>query len=106
VSHGLCIYETLSALVKLDSDGQDQGKRFAGLANTAWFRATVAIKDEGINPPPSVVNEDTPLTVRVTHLNEKGHLEGIVRQGGGIGSAAHDPSQREIREYFGGKLKE
>lgn len=62
-----------------------------------------------------------PLTVKVTHVNQHSHIDGIVsawnitfldqwadstkqkRQKGGIGSAAFDPKQGDIRAFFGGK---
>ncbi|KIJ54823.1 hypothetical protein M422DRAFT_24719 [Sphaerobolus stellatus SS14] len=103
VSHGLCIYETMRALVKLDADGYgDQAHTFKGLANTGWFRATLAVKDEDKNPRPASINKDTPLTVRVTHLNQKDHLHDVIRHEGGI--EAHDSKQKEAKEFFAGKI--
>lgn len=66
------------------------------------------------------VNGPPPLTVRVTQVNRHEHIDSIVRhvcspvrvdidfgflqkrQRGGIGSAAHDPNQKDIRAFFGG----
>lgn len=43
------------------------------------------------------------LIVRVTHSNQHAHLSNVVRQKGGIGSAAHDPNQTKIDSYFKGE---
>jgi len=95
VSHGLCISELVSALVRLDHF-KVNGSDWTGLLNTAWTRVTldaVAKGDTGTS---------IPLKVRVTHVNEHSHLLNIKRQGGGIGSSAHDPAQQDIRAFFGG----
>ena len=42
-SHGLCISELVSALVKLDPEA-DTGVDYRGLLNTAWTRAVVSLK--------------------------------------------------------------
>ncbi|KAF8510068.1 phosphoglycerate mutase [Hysterangium stoloniferum] len=104
VSHGLCISELVATLVRMDADGFGQGRHYGGLANTAWTRATIAIKANFflLSPPPSPAEPDMPLVVRVTHLNQHGHLDGVTRQKGGIGSSAYDPSQKDIRDFFGG----
>ena len=63
------------------------------------------------------------MNVRLTHVNQGTHLDGVVspgallypsvghavfsgqkRQHGGIGSSAHDPAQSDIRAFFGGKV--
>ncbi|KAF8583352.1 phosphoglycerate mutase [Ramaria rubella] len=102
VSHGLCISELVSALVKRDADGYGHGGDYRGLVNTAWSRVTVALKDEGVILTPASIDKATPLVVRVTHVNQHDHLAGIKRQKGGIGSTAYDPKQKDIREFFGG----
>lgn len=69
--------------------------------------------------------ERSPLIMRVTDVNRHSHTDNIVgsphynvctasliqtrttqiRQKGGIGSAAHDPKQKDIRAFFGGSTE-
>ena len=42
------------------------------------------------------------LRVNVLTMNVSTHLDGIKRQKGGIGSAAHDDKQKDIRSFFAG----
>lgn len=137
VSHGLCISELVSALVKRDASGSSaRGRDFRGLLNTAWTRVTVDVQVSwkrdvvvcvtGINRCPQDTDatfsetNPPPLTVRVTHFNQHDHLKQVVssiinilqisldskdpqeRQKGGVGSSAFDPSQSDIRAFFGG----
>ncbi|KAI9443114.1 histidine phosphatase superfamily [Lactarius indigo] len=95
VSHGLCISELVSELLKRSAK-QGKDTDFRGLWNTAWTRVVVDIEgaQEG---QPIDVDKGLPLLVtRVTDYN-------IKRQQGGIGSAAYDPRQEDIRAFFEGK---
>jgi len=42
------------------------------------------------------------LVARIVAVNRHSHLEGIVRQKGGIGSMAYDENQQAITDFFGG----
>lgn len=54
--------------------------------------------------PPAV---STPtLRHKIVAFNKVEHLEGLERQGGGIGSAAHDAKQRTLEAFFGGGVVE
>ncbi|EJC97827.1 phosphoglycerate mutase-like protein, partial [Fomitiporia mediterranea MF3/22] len=105
VSHGLCISELIAVLVRKDRNAQAgaHGGKWTGLMNTAWSRLTIDIAGwkEGetlaVNP-----TDPLPLHIKVTHTNEHSHLDRVKRQHGGIGSSAYDPSQKDIRAYFGG----
>ncbi|KLO15967.1 phosphoglycerate mutase-like protein [Schizopora paradoxa] len=113
VSHGLCISELVSALVRLDHF-KTSNSDWTGLLNTAWTRVT--LDTAASSSPLKILSRITqiykqakgdsgsniPLKVRVTHVNEHSHLQNIKRQGGGIGSSAHDPAQKDIRAFFGG----
>lgn len=122
VSHGLCISELLANLVGRTGESVRSGK-FAGLDNTAWTRVQVGLKDEGGDGTGKTsekqVSTDNrielvttlndrqdpstiPLSVKVITVNAKKHLNNVKRQGGGIGSAAHDADQKDIRAFFGG----
>ena len=53
VSHGLCISELVAALVSLDYERRSKGqevpdRQYAGLANTAWTRATIDLAVRGL----------------------------------------------------------
>jgi len=97
VSHGLCIGEMISELLKMNSNQAVETKYF-GLENTAWTRVVINIEESQ-----SIDVDQHPLMVmHVTDVNRHSHLDTIIRQRGGIGSAAFDPEQRDIREFFGG----
>ncbi|KAH9947560.1 phosphoglycerate mutase-like protein [Amylocystis lapponica] len=103
VSHGLCISELVCALVMKDVSGRHPGDRYRGLLNTAWTRVAVGVKDTRGGEPLELPSDHLPpLEVRVTEFNRHEHLNSVARQKGGIGSAAHDPSQQDIRAFFGG----
>ncbi|KAF9568643.1 phosphoglycerate mutase-like protein [Agrocybe pediades] len=97
-SHGLCIGELVSALIRLDPEA-DRNRTYTGLFNTAWTRATVQIRDgQGPNDP----NNPPALKVTVTHINNKDHLKSLNEEphidAGGASA--------EARAFFGGeKLK-
>jgi len=57
-------------------------------------------------PPPAKGSRNggplDPLVLKIVATNVTTHLDGLKRQQGGIGSAAHDAKQKDIRSYFGG----
>ncbi|KAL8283206.1 hypothetical protein RQP46_005984 [Phenoliferia psychrophenolica] len=54
-------------------------------------------------PPALHPNDQVPvIKTEVIALNQRDHLEGLVRQKGGIGSAKHDEHQKKLKEYFAG----
>jgi len=104
VSHGLCISQMISELLKLGAR-RDEAKDYRGLLNTAWTRVVIDI--EGKQEGQSVAMEKgLPLLVmRVTDVNRHSHTANIKRQAGGIGNVAYDPKQKDIRAFFGGKAE-
>ncbi|KAI1793390.1 phosphoglycerate mutase-like protein [Ganoderma leucocontextum] len=107
-SHGLCISELIPALLVKDESGHHTGDKYKGLYNTAWTRLTVQVQGAREGQPLDFSENDPPkLHIKVTDVNSREHLAGVVRQKGGIGSAAHDLKQQDIRAFFGGaKLEE
>jgi len=105
VSHGLCISEFLANLMGRTGESVRSGK-FAGLENTAWTRVQVGLKDESEDGAGETTERQDPstipLSVKVITVNAKKHLHNVKRQGGGIGSIAHDADQKDIRAFFGG----
>ncbi|KAH7922935.1 phosphoglycerate mutase-like protein [Leucogyrophana mollusca] len=102
VSHGLCISELVPALVKKGQNGMP-AESYEGLMNTAWTRVAVSVKGTTEGEPLQFADDAAPaLEVRVTDVNRHEHIDSIKRQKGGIGSAAHDPNQQDIRAFFGG----
>ncbi|KAF9030225.1 phosphoglycerate mutase [Hymenopellis radicata] len=104
VSHGLCIKETLAAL--LARGGQNEQMPYTGLRNTAWAR--VSVEFQGVKSGESIDFDGDnipPLKVRLSDFNSYEHLNTPVRQRGGIGSAAYDPQQKDIRAFFGGRSR-
>jgi len=103
VSHGLCVAQLVAELLKKDRFGAPEGD-YSGLLNTAWTRLSVDVKASKEGEPLDFPDGDLPpLTVKVTHVNQHSHINGIKRQKGGLGSAAYDPKQEDIRAFFGGK---
>jgi hypothetical protein len=47
-------------------------------------------------------SDHPPFAVRVTHINQHDHLQGIKRPSETAGATAHDPNQKDIRSFFGG----
>ncbi|KAF8814724.1 phosphoglycerate mutase [Phlegmacium glaucopus] len=73
-SHGVCIAELVSALLKLDPEAKCDGNYYE-LMNTAWMRVEIRVRDGHHGPidpahPP-------PLEVRVTHINQEDHLQSL-----------------------------
>ncbi|KAI0043447.1 phosphoglycerate mutase-like protein [Auriscalpium vulgare] len=105
VSHGLCISQLVAELLKKSAVPFPEGDH-RGLANTAWTRLTVDVKGSVKDKPLEFPDNDLPpLEVRVTDVDRHSHTDKIKRQKGGIGSAAYDPSQQDIRAFFGGKVE-
>lgn len=107
-SHGLCISELIPALLVKDESGHHPGDKYKGLHNTAWTRLAIQVKGAAEGQPLNFADNDLPtLHIKVTDVNSREHLVSVVRQKGGIGSAAHDLKQKDIRAFFGGgKLEE
>ncbi|KAJ2914815.1 hypothetical protein MD484_g5614, partial [Candolleomyces efflorescens] len=84
-SHGLCISELMSVLVKLDPRA-DQTASYRGLLNTAWTRVQLKRR-----------NSDAPLSleVTVTHVNHARHLANL-------DGFTKDEDESKIRAFFGG----
>ncbi|KAF8638462.1 hypothetical protein AX17_002196 [Amanita inopinata Kibby_2008] len=97
-SHGLCISELMSALVRLDPH-VEPGVSYRGLWNTAWSRAIIRMRDDYtgpfdiLNPPP--------LQVTVTHFNYMEHLNGLVPVKAAV-ETADAAEQAKARAFFGG----
>lgn len=72
ISHGNCISELVSALLRLDPQANLDGNYF-GLLNAAWTRAEIRVRD-GHHSPIDPANPP-PFQVRVTHVNQNEHLE-------------------------------
>ncbi|KAH9042225.1 histidine phosphatase superfamily [Lactarius pseudohatsudake] len=102
VSHGLCISELVSELLKRSAK-QGRDTDYRGLWNTAWTRVVVDIEGAQEGQPIDVGKEFPILVTRVTDVNRHSHIDNIKRQQGGIGSAAYDPKQGDIRAFFEGK---
>jgi len=101
VGHGLCISQLISQLLKMSAN-QDEERDYRGLLNTAWAR--VVIESEGAHEG-QAASMNRELIMHVTDVNRHSHTDNIKRQKGGIGSAAYDPKQKDIRAFFGGKAE-
>lgn len=128
VAHGIFLSELMFALKRSGDKGLRFVKSGSGFTNTGWARFEVSLDPAFLStlPPPTYpplhitdlhhvlsstgvlppqLHSDVPTPVlrsKVLALNQVEHLEGLVRQKGGIGSSAHDPKQRKIQEFFGG----
>lgn len=126
-AHGLFLSEMMFALQRCD-EPELKFVKSSTYTNTGWSRVEItlpsppaltpsplpttvphhvasghALASTGSLPPP--LDEGAPLPrmkIRVLATNQVEHLEGLVRQKGGIGSMAHDDRQRGIGEFFSG----
>ncbi|KIO33431.1 hypothetical protein M407DRAFT_241045 [Tulasnella calospora MUT 4182] len=75
------------------NEGVDDGEKLADAVESA-------------NPPTPEIEKREPrhkeIVVKVVSVNQYTHLDGVVRQKGGIGSMAHDDTQKAITDFFGG----
>ncbi|PVF98468.1 phosphoglycerate mutase-like protein [Serendipita vermifera] len=99
VSHGLAISELVAALLRQSPIPPASGKSYTGLVNTGWTQLQIDIESISSDQP----EERIVTRIFVKSVNNSPHLAIVRRQGGGIGSAAHDETQKSIRDYFGGK---
>ncbi|KAJ7069734.1 phosphoglycerate mutase-like protein [Mycena amicta] len=95
VSHGIFIKEAIRALAQYDSTLDLSTPNSSWLRNTGWARVVVQVKDDGVQ------EGATALQVQLTHFNDCAHLNTVKRQKGGIGRAAYDARQKDIRKFFG-----
>ena len=130
VAHGIFNAELLGAfLARRSPHVEPIHWKGGGMTNTGWTRIEVGYEDEGepeettreaaiadpsSNPdnnpsstepaaPALKRNDQAPhFRVKILCTNVSTHLDNVKRQGGGIGSAAYDASQKGIREFFGG----
>jgi len=94
-SHGLCIGQMVSALIRLDPEA-DQKKTYYGLKNTAWTRMDIRVRDGPVDPANPLA-----LQVRVTHHNHREHLNSLKDL-----PPVHeevDGARAEARAFFGGE---
>lgn len=61
-----------------------------------------SITTPGVLPPPLKEEHAATFHIRVVALNQTEHMEGLVRQKGGIGSSGHDAKQMKLESFFGG----
>ncbi|KAG8972621.1 hypothetical protein FRC05_009731 [Tulasnella sp. 425] len=75
------------------SHDEDEGEKLANAVESA-------------NPPTPEVEKREPrkkeIVAKVVAVNQYSHLDGVVREKGGIGSMAHDDTQKAITDFFGG----
>ncbi|KIM25784.1 hypothetical protein M408DRAFT_204117 [Serendipita vermifera MAFF 305830] len=117
VSHGLAISELAAALLRRSPPGAESSphtrnpRSLRGLPNTGWTQVCIDIQPVTPDPATSATVDDTeeaPLvqmkieSIYLQSVNNSPHLRHVKRQSGGIGSAAHDEKQRQLREFFGG----
>ncbi|RIA94992.1 histidine phosphatase superfamily [Glomus cerebriforme] len=92
VSHSIFINEFLNALLIHKTNLRHQQQwQFITLHNTSMF----TIKIHSFND-----HDREPLHMELIRNNYIEHLHGLVRQQGGIGSAAYDVKQRKISSFF------
>lgn len=81
-SHGLCIAEMMSALVKMDPHA-DHSVSYRGLLNTAWTRVEVRrrVGSSGIRSPRLLralqAGQAEALEVKISHVNHAKHLDNL-----------------------------
>jgi len=69
----------------------------------------VNVLAESAAPPPTKPTMERSLTpdlfVKMLAVNQAPHLDGLKRQGGGIGSSPYDEKQRSLHDFLGGKAQ-
>lgn len=96
---------TVGALQSRTPEGISQHWGYRSMSNTGWTRLELGLLGEipcDKTPIRFGPQNPHPLIVNVLCYDVIGHLHGLRRQGGGIGSSAHDAKQQSIRAYFGG----
>lgn len=128
VAHGIFLSELMFAIKRAGEGGE--GERFiksSGYTNTGWARVEIWAQEEVVEELEKMEEERGELTLdlperhealpksipstvpvptlrhKVVALNQVEHLEGLVRQKGGIGSAGHDPRQTVSSRAKGAK---
>ncbi|CAG8593755.1 3733_t:CDS:2 [Funneliformis mosseae] len=92
VSHSIFINEFLNALLSHKTLlRQQQPWQFVPLHNTSIFTLRVHPCDD---------HKQEPLRIEVIRNNYVEHLNGLIRQQGGIGSAVYDIKQKKISSFF------
>ncbi|CAI2180641.1 19595_t:CDS:2 [Funneliformis geosporum] len=92
VSHSIFINEFLNALLTHKTLlHQQQPWQFVPLHNTSIYTIRVHPCDD---------YQQEPLRIEVIRNNYLEHLNGLIRQQGGIGSAAYDIKQKKISSFF------
>ncbi|KAG6812560.1 hypothetical protein H0H92_002212 [Tricholoma furcatifolium] len=86
VSHGIFISELITSLAS-QAGQKIQPNQFRGMKNTGW--TLVAVKTS----PGWKNDRQNGLAVEIIEQNWCKHLDALVRQKGGIGSATYDPGQ-------------
>ncbi|KAG6897645.1 hypothetical protein C0992_012624 [Termitomyces sp. T32_za158] len=103
VSHGIFIAELIASLAA-QSGSRPRPSQFRGLRNTGYTRvvvkAVVRKRDFLVERDEGDAQDVHLPVVEVTQHNLCTHLDGLVRQKGGIGRAVYDPGQKDIRSYF------
>lgn len=87
-SHGLCIAEMMSALVKMDPHA-DHSVSYRGLLNTAWTRVEVRRR----------AGQAEALEVKISHVNHAKHLDNLPLEDFASPKPEGSP---EARAFFGG----
>ncbi|KAG9017593.1 hypothetical protein FRB90_000635 [Tulasnella sp. 427] len=89
---------------KLQYDGEEIDVAVTHEETDEGQRITNAVEAEDPPSPDSESHEPRKkeIVAKVVAVNQSSHLEGVVRQKGGIGSMAHDENQKAITDFFGG----
>ncbi|KAH8925596.1 phosphoglycerate mutase-like protein [Atractiella rhizophila] len=100
---GIMIRELIRALYKGQSIPREVA-RLGGLLNTAWNQVEIKHLGSYVGETEEGEFELPLLSVQLVCQNQHTHLNGLVRQKGGIGSCAHDEKQTKLSDFFGGAL--
>ncbi|WOO84726.1 putative phosphatase [Vanrija pseudolonga] len=107
VAHGIFNHEFISAIMARRPEGINAWE-YRGMTNTGWTRLEVGYEGEvsgqATSPAiqPEYFNGLPPFNAKILVTDVTSHLDNVHRQKGGIGSAAHDQKQSDIRKFFSG----
>lgn len=117
VSHGIFLNIFLRSLLerfapaelqRLSNSEAPQPKGLVSFSNTGFVEVVVSARDASATDetdPVRLPGRVLALHLQVVAINSVGHLQGLKKTRGGIGSAAFDSKQRTMDAFFGPAMK-
>ncbi|TXT04984.1 hypothetical protein VHUM_03804 [Vanrija humicola] len=103
VAHGIFNHEFIGAIMARRPEGINAWE-YRDTSQTGWTRLEGEVSGESNSAAiqAEYFNGLPPFNAKILVTDVTSHLENVHRQKGGIGSAAHDQKQKDIRAFFSG----